>query len=128
MENCENIKDILSFIVTLQRNSSCPSTDCEGCTRPFLGPNSLISFNTRPIQFICCQSDTLWTMPYTLNGTTGTSTTFRVENVECNCATFRILAPAEEGSTCPYVLTNSYFTLDTDCILALQCLSDACAS
>ena len=44
MENCENIKDILSFIVTLQRNSSCPSTDCEGCTRPFLGPNSLISF------------------------------------------------------------------------------------
>lgn len=128
MENCDNIKDILSFIVDLQRNSLCPSNNCEGCTRPFLGPGNLISFNTRPIQFICCQGTTLWTMPYTLNGTTGTSTTFRVENVEGNCATFRILAPSEAGATCPYVLTNSYFTMDTDCILSLQCLNDACAS
>lgn len=128
MENCENIKDILSFIVTLQRNSLCPDFDCEGCTRPFLGPSSLISFNTRPVQFVCCQSEELWEVPYILNGTNGSSTTFRVENVECNCATFRVLAPAEEGSTCPYVLTNSYFTLDIDCILALQCLNDACAS
>lgn len=128
MENCENIKDILSFIVTLQRNSTCSFNDCEGCSKPFLGPNNLVSFNTRPIQFICCRGTSLWSMPYTLNGTEGTSTTFRIENVECNCATFRILAPSEEGSTCPYILTNSYFTIDTDCILALQCLDDTCAS
>ena len=128
MENCNNIKDILSFIVDLQRSSLCPTSDCEGCTRPFLGPLNLVSFNTRPIQFICCQGTTLWTVPYTLNGETGTSTTFRVENVEGNCATFRVLASSDEGSVCPYILTNSYFTIDTDCILALQCLNDTCAS
>lgn len=128
MENCENIKDILSLIVTLQRNTTCScNNDCEGCTKPYLGPNALATYNTRPIQFTSCRGTSLWSMPYTLNGTTGTSTTFRVENVEENCATFRILAEAEEGATCPYVLTNSFFTIDIDCILALQCLDDACA-
>lgn len=128
MENCENIKDILCLIVNLQRNTNCPNNDCEGCSRPFLGPNTFLTYNTRPIEFTSCQSEGLWSMPYTLNGTTGTSTTFRVENVDENCATFRILAEAPEGSTCPYILTNSYFTIDIDCILALKCLNDTCVS
>lgn len=121
MENCENIKDILNFIVNLQKNI-CPGNDCEGCTRPFLGPSDFLTYNTRPVSFVCCQGTTLWNMPYTLNGETGTSTAFRVENVDCNCATFRILAPNE--GTFPYSLTNSFFTIDIDCILALQCLPD----
>lgn len=128
MENCENIKDILSLIVNLQRNVNCNNNICEGCTKPFLGPSNCVSYNTRPLSFICCQSSDLWTMPYTLNGVSGTSTIFKVENVDCNCATFRILAPNTEDAVCPYQLTNSYFTIDIDCILALTCLDDSCTS
>ncbi len=127
MDNCENIKDILCLIVTLQRNI-CSNDGCENCTKPYLGPNECILYNTRPVQFQSCQSEGLWTMPYTLNGTEGTSSIFKVENVEGNCATFRVLAEAPSGSTCPYVLTNNYFTIKLDCILALQCLNDTCTA
>ena len=63
-------------------------------------------------------------MPYAVNGEAGTSTVFRVENVEGNCATFRVLIPntTEEGTT--YTLSDSYFTIDLSCILALECLPD----
>ena len=125
MEN-NNIKDILELINTLQRNN-CNDNPCSGCTKPFLGTNTCPNFNTRPITIQSCQGTGLWTMPYTLNNVAGTSSIFRVENVDGCCATFRILAENPEG-TCPYSLTNSYFTMDINCILSLQCLPDTCAS
>ena len=64
-------------------------------------------------------------MPYTLNGETGTSSVFRIENIEGDCATFRILIPSTTGDETTYTLSSSFFTIDLSCILAIQCLSDA---
>lgn len=120
-----NLTDTLNFIVTLQKNACCNNGNCpEGCTRPFLGPSSETCYNTRPITLFTCCTGTNWTMPYTLNGTTGTSTVFRVENVEGNCATFRVLIPTTVEEVTTYTLSNSYFTIDLSCVLSLQCLPD----
>ena len=124
MENTgTNIRETLNLILTLQKNSCC-NTECEGCTRPFLGPTgTTICYNTRPITLFSCCTGELWTMPYTLNGETGTSSVFRIENIEGDCATFRILIPGAETGT--YTLSSSYFTIDLSCVLAIQCLADA---
>ena len=124
MENTgTNIRETLNLILTLQKNSCCNS-ECEGCTRPFLGPTgTTICYNTRPITLFSCCTGALWTMPYTLNGETGTSSVFRIENIEGDCATFRILIPGAETGT--YTLSSSYFTIDLSCVLAIQCLADA---
>ncbi len=121
-----NIQETLNFILTLQKNSCCD--DNESCTRPFLGPNSSICYNTRPITLFTCCTGTNWTMPYEINGVAGTSTVFRIENIEGNCATFRVLIPntTEEGTT--YTLSNSFFTIDLSCILAMECLQDTFAN
>lgn len=125
MENTgSNIRETLNLILTLQKNSCSPS-ECEGCTKPFLGPSeTTICFNTRPITLFSCCAGNLWTMPFTLNGTTGTSSVFRIENIEGDCATFRILIPNTTGGETTYTLSSSYFTIDLSCILAIQCLSD----
>ena len=125
MENL-NISETLNFILTLQKNSCCSDGTCpEGCTRPFLGPSTdTICYNTRPITLFTCCTGTNWTFPYEINGTTGTSTVFRIENVEGNCATFRVLIPTTIDDETSYTLSNSYFTIDLDCVLALQCLPD----
>lgn len=127
--NNQNISDTLNFILTLQKNACCNDQCPEGCTRPFLGPTTTNTcFNTRPITLYTCCTGALWEFPYEVNGTTGTSTVFRIENVEGNCATFRVLIPTvtEEGTT--YTLSNSYFTIDLSCVLALQCLADTFVS
>ncbi len=125
MEN-KSISDTLNLIVTLQKNACCPDNNCpEGCTRPFLGPaNNLTCYNTRPVTLFTCCTGTNWEFPYELNGVEGTSTVFRVENVEGNCATFRVLIPNTVERDTTYTLSNSYFTIDLDCVLALQCLPD----
>lgn len=128
MENL-NISETLNFILTLQKNSCCSDGTCpEGCTRPFLGPSTdTICYNTRPITLFTCCTGTNWTFPYELNGTTGESTVFRIENVEGNCATFRVLIPNTVGDETTYTLSNSYFTIDLSCVLAIQCLPDTFA-
>ena len=119
-----NITETLNFILNLQKNACCNNNCPEGCTRPFLGPSNGTCYNTRPVTLFTCCTGTNWTMPYELNGETETSTVFRVENVEGNCATFRVLIPntTEEGTT--YTLSNSCFTIDLSCVLALECLPD----
>ena len=118
-----NITDTLDFIITLQKNS-CNNNCEEGCTRPFLGPTDSICYNTRPIMLFTCCTGTNWEMPYEVNGTSGTSTTFRIENVEGNCATFRILIPNTVDDVTTYTLSNSFFTIDLSCVLAIKCLQD----
>ena len=73
-------------------------------------------------------------MPVTKDATTNCSgeaigetcsTVFRVEKIEGNCATFRVLAPnSDTTSLNPYVTTNSFFTMDCDCLCCIRCLSD----
>lgn len=123
MEN-QNINEILNFILTLQKNACCNSNCDNSCTRPFLGQDNIICFNTRPISLFSCCGSSSWTIPYELNDVEGESNVFRIENIDGNCATFRVLIPnnTEEGTT--YTLSNSYFTIDLSCVLALQCLAD----
>ena len=124
-QNC-CIANVLEQIVRLQNRSE--KIDCfdEGCDRPFLGPTpTTICFNTRPITLYRCCDGELWSFPFTLNGETGTSTVFRCEHVEGCCATCRVLAPnPDTTSTTPYVTTDSFFTINLECVGALRCLPD----
>jgi len=121
------IANILKVIVTLQNRSEKLDCFSEGCDRPFLGPVlTTVCFNTRPINLYRCSDGELWEFPYTLNGTTGTSSVFRVENVEGCCATLRVLAPNPDTTidTTPYVGTDSFATINLNCVGALRCLAD----
>ena len=117
--NCEGLTDTLCMIVKLQKQGDCIE-DNMSCDRPFLGINSNNVLNTRPISFYTCQAGTLWTMPYESEAGDGTSSVFRVEQVEDCCCTCRVLRETETG----YESTNSFFTINLNCVGALRCLDD----
>lgn len=55
------------------------------------------------------------------------SNVFRVEKIDGCCATFRVLAPNPDEtqvSAFPYVSTNSFFTMNLNCVCSLRCLQD----
>ena len=120
------IADILNIIVKLQNRSEKFDCFADGCDRPYLGPTpSTTCYNTRPINLYRCSDGELWTFPYTLNGSTGTSSVLRCEQVDGCCATFRVLAPnPETTSTYPYVGTDSIFTMNVSCMCSIRCLND----
>lgn len=113
---------ILKVIEILQNKScNCESTN-EGCDKPFLGPvQNLICYNTRPVSFYT-RSGNLFEVSYTLDGTTGTSSTFRVEKVDDCCVKLRILAP--DSTTGSYLATNSFVTVNLKCMCVLKCHDD----
>ena len=125
-----SIADILRVILILQQ-SACPESCLDSCDRPILGGgiNCLIC-NTRPVMlYTCCGNGTPWSMPTTKDATTGetvvTSPVFRVEKLDGDAATFRVLAPnTDETSTQPYIGTNSYFTMNLGCVCTIRCLND----
>ena len=123
---CSCFTDTLCTIVDLQRQGECCDQTIGSCDRPFLGTNiSTFAFNTRPVSLYTCGSNILWTMPYTLDGTDGESTVFRVETVSDCCATFRVLAPNPDTTSLnPYVATDTFFTLNLNCVGMLRCLPD----
>ena len=56
-----------------------------------------------------------------------TSCVFRVEKIDGNCCTFRVLVPnTDPTSPCAYAATDSFFTMNTDCVCAIKCLNDTC--
>ena len=115
-ENCGAcLATLLENIILLQQSSS----SILGCDRPMLGSITPVA-NTRPLNLYSCCNGTIWSMPYTVGDTTGTSTFFRIENVNDNCATFRILTLV--GDT--YTSTNNYFTVNLKCIGTIKCLAD----
>lgn len=125
---CENcIADILKVILLLQQ-SVCQNDCClETCDRGFLGQNSCLFFNTRPIVlYTCASGSTPLEMPISKDPSiTTTSSVFRLEKLDDCCATFRVLAPnTEEGSTFPYEATNSFFTINLGCVCIIRCLED----
>ncbi len=142
-ENC--IAEILNVIYILQKNA-CPGKSCvESCDKPSLGgsPNSLVC-NTRPIQlFTTAGNGVAFAMPTSKDVTEvcsnpedtllndGCSSVFRLEKLEGNCATFRVLESDNNnnnennsGCTEDWNATNSYFTMDLSCVCAIRCLSD----
>ena len=133
---CECISEILTVISILQKNASCTDTCClDTCDRGFLGcGNTSMGCNTRPIMlYTCCGNGTPWSMPTTkTDGTCGDegvtcSSVFRVEKIDGCCATFRVLAnnpDPDTVATIPYVSTNSFFTMNLNCVCTLRCLND----
>ena len=122
--NC--IFEILKTILVLQKEANMPECCLDTCDKKCLGctPCSCCC-NTRPITIYSCCNNTLWTMPYTLNGATNTSSVFRIESLDDECATFRVLAPnPDQTSALPYVSTEDFFTIKLSCIGAIKCLGD----
>lgn len=119
MENERNhLLDILILIDKLQKD--CRRCDTNNtCTRPILGTNDELIYNTRPIQLYLCNNSVL-TIQYQDNGATVTSDTFRVENVNDSCVTVRLLANEDDT----LVATNETATINIGCIAALRCLED----
>ena len=112
-----NFNDILEKIIILQQNRK---SNLIGCNKPFLGNNNEIIANTRPLNLYCCCTNSIWTMDYTFNGTSGSSSTFRIESLNNNIATFRILI--NENNT--ITSTNNYFTINLEYISCIKCLED----
>lgn len=128
-----SISDILSIISVLQQNA-CIDSSLDSCDRPMLGggPACLVC-NTRPVMIYSKGNGSVpWSMPITKDATntcigegTDCSPVFRVEKVDGDCCTFRVLAPnPDETSLYPYVNTNSIFTMNIDCICCIRCLTD----
>lgn len=129
------ISEILQVILILQQNASCPDSCLDSCDKPVLGCCSTCCVcNTRPVMlYSCCPSGaTPISMPISKDIITCTdpancSSVFRVEKVENGTATFRVLAPnTEDTGLFPYVSTNSFFTVNLDCVCSLRCLNDTC--
>ncbi len=129
------IAEILQVILVLQQNAVCPEKCLDSCDRPVLGcGTSCCVCNTRPIMlYSCCPQGTQpISMPISKDITTCTvegecSNIFRIEKVEGNSATFRVLAPnTEDTGLYPYVATNSFCTFNLDCICCIRCLNDTC--
>lgn len=123
------LTSILETILCLQ-NSKDESCEVLGCDKPYLGPTpSLVCYNTRPINLYNCTTGCRWSFPYTLGSVNGTSSIFRLENLEGNCCTCRVLAPNPDTSSSePYVLTSTFFTINLDCVSAIKCLPDVLVS
>lgn len=126
--NCENgILEILQVINVLQTNA-CPEGCLLSCDRPALGGGTnCVICNTRPIMIYGCGSNGVaWSMPISRDTSVSTtSNVFRVEKVDNNCVTFRVLATnTDTTSNYPYISTDSLFTMDVGCICAIRCLND----
>lgn len=134
-KNTNCIAEILSVILVLQQNASVDST-LDSCDRPMLGggPTCLVC-NTRPVMiYTCATGSTPWSMPVSKDSTTSCdgstvspecSTVFRVEKIEGNCCTFRVLQDNPDATSLyPYIATNSMFTMDLKCVCCLRCLTD----
>lgn len=129
-ENICCLGKILKLIDSLQKNSKCQDLIDNSCSKPFLGsPARIECFNTRPVTFYGCNNN-LIEVDYStiINGETltGTSSIFRVENVEGCCVLVSILIPNPdiEDTNRPYILINQTATINLDCVCAIKCLDD----
>jgi hypothetical protein len=136
--NC--ICEILKVILILQQNA-CPDSCLDSCDRPMLGGgNKCLICNTRPVMlYTCCGNGVPLSMPVSKDYTNTCSTpsvdsscaecsnVFRVEKVEGNCCTFRVLTTNPDQTCCnsqPYIATNSFFTMNLNCCCCIRCLND----
>lgn len=125
ISSCECLHSILETIVKLQQHDNPKCCNSVGCDKPYLGPEqNYICYNTRPISLYNCFTGTMWTFPYTVNGSTGESTVFRVESLDDCCATLRILYTTIEDGVTVYNPTSDFVTINLDCVSAIKCYAD----
>ncbi len=124
LDNC--LANILNVIKILQNNAD--KTECQDntCTKPFLGLNTtVLCFNTRPIM-LYKRDNTPVTLNYTnQEGVLATTNVFRVESVSDDSVGVLLLeeTTSAEGVT-TYINTNTYATINLDCVCAIRCLPD----
>ena len=127
-DGCRSIAEILNVINVLQQNANCCGDTClETCDRGFLGQQfSMVLYNTRPIVlYTCTTGNTPLSMPISKSPTeTTTSSIFRLEKLDNCCATFRVLVADTTGDVPTYTSTNSFFTINLDCLCIIRCLDD----
>ena len=123
---CDNcIADILKVILILQESVDQLDICLETCDRGFLGQQCCTTcYNTRPISLFTCGSNGVpLSMPISKSPTeTATSNIFRVEKLDECCATCRVLTVNADNIT--YTATNSFFTINLDCLCSIRCLDD----
>jgi len=126
--DCKCISEILTIINILQQNAECGESCLDSCDRGFLGCNiSTINCNTRPVMIYTCGSNnTALSMPISKDPSeTNLSNVFRIEKIDGCCATFRVLVASTDDTTqFPYEATNSFFTINLNCVCVLRCLQD----
>ena len=110
--NCNCFDDILKTIIKLQKQGQCSDVCDSTCDRPFLGPELLECFNTRPVSFYNCTTGDIWTVE--------NSSIFRLESIDDCCCTCRVLN-FENGT---YTSTNIFFTINLKCVSAIKCYND----
>ena len=113
-DSCRCIAEILAIINVLQQNATTAETCLDTCDRGFLGcGTSSLSMPTTKDNTVCGEEGSVC------------SNVFRVEKLDGNCCTLRVLAAnPDTTSEFPYVSTNSFFTMNLNCVCCLRCLSD----
>lgn len=121
------IYEILKTILVLQKEANMPECCLDTCDKKCLGctPCSCCC-NTRPITIYtcgCCNRSL--SLPISKDpDETVTSNIFRIEKLDNNCATFRVLVANTNDSSTTYTATDSFFTISLNCICVLKCLND----
>lgn len=122
---CENcIADILKVILILQQSVNQIDSCLDTCDRGFLGQQCCgVCYNTRPITLYTCGTTGIpLSMPISkLPTEETTSSVFRLEKLDDCCATFRVLVVNSDNT---YTPTNSFFTINLDCLCIIRCLDD----
>lgn len=125
--SCNCINEILKVIFLLQQSVNCNDGCLETCDKGFLGQSCSCFLNTRPVVLYTCSSGSSpISMPISKSPTeTVTSNVCRLEKLDDCCATFRVLATNDDAtSNYPYVSTNSFFTINLNCVCMIRCLDD----
>ncbi len=120
--NC--MADILKVILILQESAEGNDSCLDTCDRGFLGQQYCsICYNTRPIVlYTCATGNDPLAMPISKSPAEGgTSSVFRLEKLDDCCATCRVLVVNSDNT---YTSTNSFFTINLDCLCVIRCLDD----
>ncbi len=127
MCNCNgnnNLSEVLQVILLLQQNANCSDACLDSCDRATLGcGTTCVLCNTRPLMLYSCSSgSTPLSFPISrAYDETTTSNIFRIEKLDGNTATFRVLTLNEDGTLSA---TNSFFTMNLGCLCTLRCMND----
>ena len=127
MCNCNgnnNLCEVLQVILLLQQNANCSDACLDSCDRATLGcGTTCVLCNTRPLMLYSCSSgSTPLSFPISrAYDETTTSNIFRIEKLDGNTATFRVLTLNEDGTL---TATNSFFTMNLGCLCTLRCMND----
>ncbi|MDD4035933.1 MAG: CotY/CotZ family spore coat protein [Bacilli bacterium] len=135
--DCDGLRGILRVILLLQERACEKLEVLNTCDKPFLGPcTKPIKCNTRPVMLFT-KCGTPWEIPYC--DLTKLSSIFRLEKLDHCTATFRVLASISPSVNADHddvdvnlkgnkkkklIATDSFFTINIDCICAIKCLKD----